>query len=135
MTPSDFLKSWHEAVLERDATKLSAIIAEDCVLKSPVVWKPTRNKDYLIHILQGVIDTVDGFEYRYETIDGNLLYLEFVGTVDGKGLLGIDRITLNDEGKMSEIEVLIRPLNTLIEFATRMREHALAYQPTDGVTA
>ena len=44
-------------------------------------------------------------------------------------------ITLNDEGKMSEIEVLIRPLNTLIEFATRMREHALAYQPTDGVTA
>ena len=134
MSAEQFLKTWHTAVLAKDAELLDTIIADGCTLLSPVVWKPTSDKAYLIHILQGVVQTIDGFEYRHETIDGNLLYLEFTGTVDGKGLLGLDRITLNDEGKMVEIEVLIRPLNTLVEFATRMREHALKFQKPEGVS-
>lgn len=135
MTPQDFLSRWHEAVLARDAAALSAIIAERCELRSPVVWNPTRDKDYLIHILQGVIDTVDGFAYRNEVIDGQDIILEFTGTVDGKGLVGIDKITLNERGEMVLIEVLIRPLNTLMAFAERMRAHALRYQPPAGATA
>ena len=94
-----------------------------------MVWKPSNDKHYLLHILMGVISIVEDFDYRKEWVDGNMLILEFTGTVDGKGLLGIDRITVDDEGRMCRIEVLIRPLNTLIEFATRMREHALRYQP------
>jgi hypothetical protein len=131
MTPQvkHFIEHWHEAVRERDAQKLSAIIAEGCELHSPVVWKPSADKHYLLHILTGVITLVEGFEYRKEWVDGNEIILEFTGTVDGKSLLGIDKITLNDAGQMERIEVLIRPLNTLIEFATRMREHALRYQP------
>ena len=70
MTAHEFLSRWHEAVLAKDATALSAIIAEGCELRSPVVWTPTQDKDYLIHILQGVIETVDGFAYRNEVIDG-----------------------------------------------------------------
>jgi hypothetical protein len=131
MTPQvrHFLTEWHRAVKARDAKALDAIIADGCELCSPVVWKPTADKPYLIHILGGVIETVEGFDYRQEWVDGNDIILEFTGTVDGKGLVGIDKITLNEEGKMERIEVLIRPLNTLIEFATRMREHALRYTP------
>ena len=131
MTPQvkQFLETWHHAVKNRDAQALSSIIAEGCELHSPVVWKPSSDKAYLLHILSGVINLVEGFDYRKEWVDGNEIILEFTGTVDGKGLLGIDKITLNDEGKMERIEVLIRPLNTMIEFATRMREHALRYQP------
>ncbi|WP_270375826.1 MULTISPECIES: hypothetical protein [Marinicauda] len=135
MTAHEFLSRWHEAVLAKDATALSAIIAEGCELRSPVVWTPTQDKDYLIHILQGVIETVDGFAYRNEVIDGQDLILEFTGTVDGKGLVGIDKITLNEQGEMVLIEVLIRPLNTLMAFAERMRAHALRYQPPAGATA
>ena len=62
-------------------------------------------------------------------MDGNEIILEFTGTVDGKGLVGIDKISLNDDGHMNRIEVLIRPMNTLMEFAARMREHALRYKP------
>ena len=80
------------------------------------------------NILQGVIDTVEGFTYRQQWIDGNDIILEFTGTVDGKGLVGIDKITLGDDGRMVRIEVLMRPLNTLIEFAGRMRDHALAFK-------
>lgn len=135
MTPQQFLEKWHVAVKARDADLLSSIIAEGCELRSPVVWKPTADKVYLIHILQGVINTVEGFSYRNEVINGHELFLEFTGTVAGKSLIGIDKITLNEDGMMSCIEVLIRPLNTLIEFATRMGEHAMTYKSEAGVTA
>jgi len=127
MTPAEFLSRWHKAVLSKDAALLSSIIAKGCELHSPVVWKPANDKAYLIHILQGVIDTIDGFDYREEWVKGNGIILEFTGTVAGKALVGIDKITLNEDGLMSRIEVLIRPMNTYIEFATRMREHALAF--------
>lgn len=131
MTPQvkHFLAEWHGAVENRDRDRLDAIIAEGCELNSPVVWKPTQDKHYLLHILMGVIDNIEGFHYRDEWVKENEIILEFAGTVDGKGLTAIDRITLNDEGKMVRIEVMMRPLNTLIEFATRMREHALRYKP------
>lgn len=131
MTPQvkHFLDNWHRAVRDRDADRLASIIAEDCELHSPVVWKPSVDRHYMLHILIGVITVVEGFSYRQEWVQGNDIMLEFTGTVDGKGLVGIDKITLNDAGQMVRIEVLIRPLNTLMEFAARMREHALRYKP------
>lgn len=131
MTPQvkHFLDSWHRAVETRDEALLASIIAEGCELHSPVVWKPTADKHYLLHILMGVITTIDGFDYRQQWVEGNEILLEFTGTVDGMGLVGIDKISLDDDGHMNRIEVLIRPMNTLIEFATRMREHALRYKP------
>jgi len=131
MTPQvkHFLDSWHRAVETRDEALLASIIAEGCELHSPVVWKPTADKHYLLHILMGVITTVEGFAYRQQWVEGNEIMLEFTGTVDGKGLVGIDKISLNDDGHMDRIEVLIRPMNTLMEFAARMREHALRYRP------
>ena len=129
MTARAFLKAWHEAVAAKDASAMSAIIAEGCELHSPVVWKPSADKAYIIHILAGVIASIDDFAYRREWIDGDDILLEFTGTVGGKGLVGFDKITLDSEGRMARLEVLIRPLNTLTEFAVRMREHALNFKP------
>ena len=131
MTPAakHFLEHWHAAVKARDINAVADLISDQCELHSPVVWKPTADKPYLLHILRGVIETVDGFAYRQGWTDGNEIILEFTGEVDGMGLVGIDKITLNGEGKMVRIEVLIRPLNTLVEFAQRMRAHALNFTP------
>ncbi|MCW5723490.1 MAG: hypothetical protein KIS81_00865 [Maricaulaceae bacterium] len=129
MSADAFLKAWHAAVATKDAEKLSAIIADGCELHSPVVWKPSADKAYVLHILAGVIANIDDFAYRREWIDGDEILLEFTGSVDGKSLIGFDKITLDAEGRMTRIEVLVRPLNTLIEFAVRMREHALAFKP------
>ena len=131
MTPQvkHFLENWHAAVRDRDAARLHTIIAEGCELHSPVVWKPSHDKHYLVHILIGVITTIEGFSYRQEWVQNNEIILEFTGTVEEMGLVGIDKISLNAEGKMERIEVLIRPLNTLVEFASKMRQHALRYKP------
>lgn len=129
MTPQQFLETWHQAVLNRDAERMNEIIAEGCELHSPVVWKPTTDRAYLIHILQGVIDTIDGFSYREEWVKEGGIMLEFTGTVAGKALVGIDKITLGPDGRMTRLEVLIRPMNTYLEFAQRMRDHVATFNP------
>ena len=131
MTPQvkHFLAEWHQAVRERDEDRIRSIMAEGCELHSPVVWKPSSDTRYILHILMGVISTVENFDYRKEWVDGDDLMLEFTGTVDGKGLVGLDRITLDEAGRMTRLEVFIRPLNTLVDFAEKMREHALRYKP------
>ncbi|WP_421786643.1 nuclear transport factor 2 family protein [Hyphobacterium sp.] len=129
MTPADFLTKWHHAVANRDAALMDEIIAEGCELHSPVVWKPTTDKAYLIHILQGVIDTIDGFAYREEWVKDDGILLEFTGTVAGKGLVGFDKISLGPDGRMTRLEVLIRPMNTYLEFAQRMRDHVATFNP------
>jgi len=123
-----FLTAWHAAVDARDASALSAIIADDCELHSPVVWKPKHGRDIVVHILGCVIATVDGFAYRREWIDRDEILLEFTGEVAGKSLVGFDKITLDADGRMARIEVLIRPLNTLIEFAQIMGPLVTAFE-------
>lgn len=132
-----FLTAWHAAVAARDAPALSAIIADNCELHSPVVWKPKQGRDIVVHILGCVIATVDNFAYRRDWIDGDEILLEFTGDVAGKSLVGFDKITLDADGRMARIEVLIRPLNTLIEFAQIMGPQVTAFEAkneTEGAT-
>ncbi len=126
-TSAQFLTAWHAAVDARDMEGIRALMAPDCVLLSPVVWSPKADQEEILFLLKSVIETVEGFHYRAELVDGPELTLEFVGTVAGKGLVGIDRITLNDSGQMVRLEVLIRPLNTLIAFAEQMGAHWSAW--------
>ena len=51
------------------------------------------------------------FEGRVKNKKGNYLKVE-----------GIDLITLNENGKIIELKVMIRPMNALIEVATQMKQ-------------
>ena len=46
-------------------------------------------------------------------LDGNQAILEFEKTIDGKYVNGVDIVTFNDEGKISEFKVMIRPLQAV----------------------
>jgi hypothetical protein len=46
-------------------------------------------------------------------LDGNQAILEFETTIDGKYVNGVDIVTFNDEGKISEFKVMIRPLQAV----------------------
>ncbi|WP_417450649.1 nuclear transport factor 2 family protein [Kordiimonas sp.] len=117
-----FLKQWHEAVRTSDMGLLSAIVAEDASLLSPAFWKPRQGKDKVLMVLSAVTDTFEGLTYTKEWVDGDELILEFTTSVGGKQLKGIDRITLDADGKLKEIEVLIRPMNGLMALAAALND-------------
>ena len=53
------------------------------------------------------------FHYIKEVASGNTAVLEFEQTLDGKYINGIDMITCDDEGKIVEFKVMVRPLQAI----------------------
>merc|ERR1712228_417415 len=105
---------------------------EHMVLRSPVVHKlsPANNANINRTILKWVTEVIEGFHYKdIDYFDGttNRLSMIFGGKVkDLKtnkhlDIEGIDLITLNENGKVIELRVMIRPLNALIVFANAVK--------------
>jgi len=112
--PQLFLDHWHRIVARRDLDALRAVLADDVRLGAPPYWAKLEGKDVVCHLLGIVIHTIEDFTYRREWCNGAELALEFTGHVKGQDLQGIDLITLNAEGRISNLDVLMRPVNTVI---------------------
>jgi hypothetical protein len=65
-------------------------------------------------------------EFRYvnqlEDSDARVAILEFATEVDGREVEGIDKLTFDAEGRISELTVMLRPASALQAVATRMAE-------------
>ena len=54
-----------------------------------------------------------GFRYTKEIVQGHHAMLEFETTVEGKFVNGVDIITCDDDGLITEMKVMIRPLQAV----------------------
>ncbi|MBQ4820152.1 nuclear transport factor 2 family protein [Aquimarina sp. MMG016] len=115
MSNSKGLALWHQFVENRDTTKLDDLIADKAVLYSPVVWTPLQGKNivstYLIAACK-IIATED-FTYVREVADHEHAILEFSTVIDGISVEGVDMLQFNDQGKLTEIKVMVRPLKAM----------------------
>lgn len=122
------IAQWHEYILGKKAGALESLIADDCVFISPIVFTPQKGKDITIAYLRAAGGTIGGqgvpgegkpsadsgkFKYTKEVLAGNHAVLEFETEMEGKYVNGVDIITCNDEGKIVEFRVMIRPLQAV----------------------
>ena len=116
------IETWHEIVASRDLSGLEGIIHPDAVFRSPVAHTPYEGRDALVLALSTVINVFEDFTYhrQFFTGDGRNATLEFSAHVGGKQLKGIDLIKFNDEGKIIEFEVMIRPASGLMALGEEM---------------
>lgn len=117
-----FLKAWHAAIEQKDITLLDGHIADDAVFRSPAFWNPKSGKPVLQAVLWAASELLEDFTYTKEWVDGHEVLLEFDARVGGKSVKGIDRFWLDDQGRITEMEVLVRPLNGLAALARGMGE-------------
>lgn len=105
-----------------DFASLEDLLADDVVFRSPVAFKPYEGKAIVAAILRGVGRVFTDFTYVRELADadGRGSALIFETFVDGTSLNGIDLIRTNDEGKISEFTVMVRPLSAANALATAM---------------
>jgi hypothetical protein len=54
-----------------------------------------------------------GFRYTKQVLAGDTAVLEFETTVEGKYVNGVDIIRCDDDGKIVEFRVMIRPLQAV----------------------
>ena len=107
------LSLWHKFVETQDAKILDELLAENVRFHSPFVWKPKDGKTITKIILTTVTQVFQDFRYVREILDENNWALEFEAKIGELTLRGVDLIQLNDEGKIIDFEVMIRPANAL----------------------
>lgn len=118
------VEGWHEIVRTRDPGGLDTLLAEDVVFQSPVVHTPQRGKAITAKYLTAAVAVLGGPEFRYveEWIGPNSAALEFVTTIDGIEVNGVDLIGWNAKGKIDRFKVMARPLKAIQILHERMAE-------------
>ncbi len=109
------IERWHEVVKSRDAAALQALLAEDVVFHSPVVHTPQKGRAITTAYLSAALSVLGTPDFRYvrEVVGANDAVLEFMVELDGIQLNGVDIISWNDQGQITDFKVMIRPLKAI----------------------
>ena len=109
------LQQWHKFVSTANPDVLDELLAEDVVFYSPVVWSPQRGKKLSRMYLLGAMQVLGpgGFHYTKEIIGDRQACLEFETKIGELTVNGVDIITWDDAGKITEFKVMIRPIKAL----------------------
>ncbi|MEU1961495.1 nuclear transport factor 2 family protein [Nocardia sp. NPDC019304] len=112
------------AVEARDEAAIEALLADTVVFTSPVAFRPYPGKAITAAILRAVIRVFEDFRYVREIADANGRDHAFVfeATVDGKRLTGCDFLHFDEEGKIDDFMVMVRPLSAAQALSARMGE-------------
>ena len=121
---NQYLKNTLDSIAINDPKLLDDILDESCVFTSPIVFKPIEGKEMSKLYLMGAGQTfdMDRFEYVRELVDGLDSVLEFETYIGDISVNGVDIIRWNDEGKIIDFKVMIRPLQAIGALQKKMSE-------------
>jgi hypothetical protein len=107
------MRAFREAVEAWDFDAVEALLAEDVVFTSPVVFKPYPGKAITAAILRGVSRVFEDLRYDRELsgADGRDHALVFTARVGERTLTGCDFIHVNEDGLIDQLMVMVRPLS------------------------
>jgi hypothetical protein len=111
----DTLATWHQLVASRNTKGLDALLSDDVVFHSPIVHTPKVGKAVTTQYLSAAFHVFfnDSFRYVRETTGGRDGVLEFQVEIDGISVNGVDIIRWDDDGKIVEFKVMLRPLKAI----------------------
>ena len=122
--PTSPLPAWHELIRSRNPEGLEAILADDVVMHSPVVHTPLRGKAITSQYLHAALHVFinDSFRYVREVYGPQDAILEFEVSIDGILVNGVDMIHWNEEGRIVDFKVMLRPLKAVNLIHQKMAE-------------
>lgn len=121
---SDPIETWHRIVRQRDAQLLDALLADEAVFHSPVVHTPQAGKLITKKYLAAAFQVFFNASFRYirEWRGDRGAVFEFEVELDGIRVNGVDMITWNEAGKITEFKVMLRPLKAVNLIHQKMAE-------------
>ncbi|KDA03310.1 nuclear transport factor 2 family protein [Hyphomonas oceanitis] len=111
-----YLQRWFDWMDgDHSAAGLSGQLAEHVVFRSPVVHTPQEGKAITMSYLLAAGETLGGDTFRYTRVfDCNdKAVLEFECVMDGINVNGVDMIEWDDQGKITDFKVMVRPLKAI----------------------
>jgi len=114
MSPSP-IPQWHEIVRTQNASGISSLLAEKVIFYSPVAHTPQHGRKVASKYLTAAFKVFfnETFCYVREISGSHDAVLEFQVEIDGIIVNGVDLIKWDDEGRIIEFKVMLRPLKAI----------------------
>jgi hypothetical protein len=110
------------AAESKDLELLTETLREDVVLHSPILFRGFEGREMVSQVLTHVAATLEGLTYVDELAGEGTVCLRFKANVGDRELEGIDFLELDENGKVAELTVFMRPLSALTRFNEQMAE-------------
>ena len=111
---------FRRAAEAKDLELLAETLREDVVLHSPVLFRGFEGREVVSQVLTHVAATLETLTYTDELSDGRTVALRFKANVGDRELEGIDFLQLDEDGKVAELTVFMRPMSALTRFNEQM---------------
>lgn len=122
-TTTNVSHSFRTALETRDSAAAAALMADDVVFRSPVVFKPYNGRDAVRQIMAAVFQVFDDWRCVREigTPDGRDHALVFEAQIGDRRLEGCDFLRLEESGSIEEFYVMVRPLSGALALTEAMK--------------
>jgi hypothetical protein len=108
------------AAERKDLEAMTTVLREDVVLHSPVLFRGFEGRDVVLQVLAHVAATLEDFAYTDELSEDGTVVLRFKARVGDRELEGIDFLELDEDGRVAELTVFMRPMSALNRFNEQM---------------
>ncbi|MFW2404065.1 MAG: nuclear transport factor 2 family protein [Gammaproteobacteria bacterium] len=115
-----FIARWHELFERDDPELIVPLFADDVEFFSPAIFAPKQGKHQVFELLRTVFEIFEGYRVTDTWTRGNEVLFEFEARVGKYTLQGIDRFVLDDDGRVAQMKVWIRPMTGMKELARRV---------------
>jgi hypothetical protein len=110
------------AAESKDFSAIDDLFTEDVSFRSPVVFKQYEGRDAVAMLLGAVSQVFEDFRYTDHIETGNSAALCFSARVGDRELEGIDLLHFDDQGKINDMAVYVRPMSGINALAEAMQK-------------
>jgi limonene-1,2-epoxide hydrolase len=114
MISTEHLGAYLEAMGRRDVEGTKAHMADDVVIRSPIVPTPFQGREQVTRVLDALLSTVDAFEPKLLLRAGADFVAVFTIRFGDHVIDGMDHMHLNDAGLVDSMTVAWRPLPAVV---------------------
>ncbi|WP_186144524.1 nuclear transport factor 2 family protein [Burkholderia gladioli] len=135
MVTTEHLDAYLKAMGNRNVEGTKVHLADNVVLRSPIVPAPFEGKERVAAVLMQLLATVDAFEPKLLLRDGADFVVVFTIRFGDHVINGMDHMHLNEAGLVDSMTVAWRPLPSVVavqqKLAPRLGGTAMMLVPTD----
>jgi len=115
---SDAFRAAAEA---KDFAAAEHLFTEDVTFRSPVVFRHYEGRPALMVLLAAIVRVLEDFRYTAQVETDDTAVLVFAARVGDRELEGVDILYFDEDDRIKEMAVMMRPMSGLHAAADGMR--------------
>ena len=127
------MSAFGAAMLAGDMTEVSALLHPDVTFSSPAVFQPYHGRATTLLVLAAAAETFEAFSYVAEAHGPQLDVLRFRARVGRYELEGVDILTTDADGQITDVTVMVRPVRGLEALVAAMQQTLARLQESQSL--